>query len=884
MLSVQLPESQFFELLDTLPGAAVWMQCIRNNHGEPINFRVRFVGQEAGKLPNTLGAFSPGTMLLHGETPSATQQAHFRQLVNILQTGQPYQITQGQLTEEYRPMADGVLCLIKPTPVDANPGSWSQTMIEGTTQGVMLLEPVFAEDRITDFRILAANPALSVMTHVTPAEAIGRLHSEVFPQYRADGFFRQFCATYTDGQPRRVESYYSDEKLQGWFEVAAVRHGNGLVLTFSNSTEARQYKKALEETNTYLQRIIDSSQTGILVLKPVCNEAGEVIDFQFTRSNRLTEAVVGQQPETLRQALVERWANIIREPALMERYRHTYHTGENARFETNYNLDGFDIWFNVQCTRQDDEVLVTFTDITALKKTQQTLEWQLSRNREQAGLLNSILDSSDNGIMAFEAIRSPEDGNKIVDFRFLMANQASTNVTGRAPSSVIGRTLLRVFPGNADSGLFDGYVHTTQTGEPYHTEVYYNYDGLDFWLTISAHKLGDGFVVTFSDVSALKRATRIVEQSAMELQTIINSSQTGIILYEPVKNEQGELVDFRIRRANRQIAGYMKLEPEDMVGALASEWFPDYKNQGLFAQYCHTYRTAETLHFDFNYEDGEMCLWFDIISTKMGDDVLVTLVDYTTLKRLQQQLEGSVADLQRSNDNLQQFAYVASHDLQEPLRKIQAFGDVLKLNYAPLLGEGSDIITRMQASAMRMSTLIRDLLEYSRLSTQTMPMGPVALNNVVSLVLEDLDVPISETHASIQFADLPTVRGEESQLRQLFQNLISNALKFRKPEAQPIISIRAQTVMAAELPADVSPVRKASRYHMITVSDNGIGFDERYRERIFQVFQRLHSKLQYPGTGIGLAIVQKVVDNHGGAITAFSTMDEGATFVVYLPC
>ncbi|WP_044129271.1 ATP-binding protein [Rudanella lutea] len=247
------------------------------------------------------------------------------------------------------------------------------------------------------------------------------------------------------------------------------------------------------------------------------------------------------------------------------------------------------------------------------------------------------------------------------------------------------------------------------------------------------------------------------------------------------------------------------------------------------------------------------------------------------------ELQASVYDLQRSNENLQQFAYVASHDLQEPLRKIQSFGDLIQKQYADQLGEGSEHLNRMQAAASRMSTLIRDLLSFSRISTRQEAVSPVSLAHILQDVLADLEVTIHETGARVHIEPLPTVPGDWSQLRQLFQNLIANALKFQAPGTAPEIWVREARIEAADLPPAVKPVRRASAFHRIDVKDNGIGFDEKYVDRIFQVFQRLHGRNQFSGTGIGLAICQKVASNHGGAITASSRPGEGSTFSLYLP-
>ncbi|GAB3174770.1 PAS domain S-box protein [Telluribacter humicola] len=272
-----------------------------------------------------------------------------------------------------------------------------------------------------------------------------------------------------------------------------------------------------------------------------------------------------------------------------------------------------------------------------------------------------------------------------------------------------------------------------------------------------------------------------------------------------------------------------------------------------------------------------------------NEKLAATNEEYAALNR---KLEETNTHLLRSNENLQQFAYVASHDLQEPLRKIQQFGDLIQNRYGQALGDGAGYIVRMQASAGRMSTLIEDLLDYSRISNRRETSAVVPLGDVVSRVLSTLDWTIQETQAQMIVEPLPNILGDASQLNQLFQNLLSNALKFRRVDGTtghsgrmeaPQIQVRAAQVLATDLPESVKPARAATTYHRIDVVDNGVGFDEKYVDRIFQVFQRLHGKSQYPGTGIGLAICEKVAANHGGAITATSKPGQGSVFSVYFP-
>jgi len=250
------------------------------------------------------------------------------------------------------------------------------------------------------------------------------------------------------------------------------------------------------------------------------------------------------------------------------------------------------------------------------------------------------------------------------------------------------------------------------------------------------------------------------------------------------------------------------------------------------------------------------------------------LLDITQRKRAEMTLVEQAGKLARSNAELEQFAYVASHDLQEPLRKIQAFGDRLKTKYEAGLGpEGIDYLTRMQNAAARMQVLIQDLLSLSRVTSNPKPFTPVNLDDVIRTVVSDLEMRIQDANGRVEIGSLPVILGDRGQMAQLFQNLIGNGLKFRKPGENPLVKVQSRLQM---LPSGAAGWQ-------ISVEDNGIGFDEKYRDRIFQIFQRLHGRNEYEGTGIGLAICRKIVDRHNGSITANSAAGQGAQFIITMP-
>lgn len=249
--------------------------------------------------------------------------------------------------------------------------------------------------------------------------------------------------------------------------------------------------------------------------------------------------------------------------------------------------------------------------------------------------------------------------------------------------------------------------------------------------------------------------------------------------------------------------------------------------------------------------------------------VLASVVDITERKRSETLLQEKVLELQRSNEDLQQFAYVCSHDLQEPLRVISNYTQLLARRYkGKVLDQSADEFIEFVVDATkRMQELINDLLLYSRVQTKGQEFHETNCSTVVELAVANLKMAITETCAEVNCEPLPTVKGDSSQLLQLFQNLISNAIKFRS-KATPVINIRAE---------------ESPNHWTISVADNGQGFDMKYASRIFIIFQRLHTKEMYPGSGIGLSVCKKIIERHGGRIWVESEPGIGTTFHFTLP-
>jgi signal transduction histidine kinase len=256
--------------------------------------------------------------------------------------------------------------------------------------------------------------------------------------------------------------------------------------------------------------------------------------------------------------------------------------------------------------------------------------------------------------------------------------------------------------------------------------------------------------------------------------------------------------------------------------------------------------------------------------------------DITAKKNFENELERNIRELNRSNKELEEFAYVASHDLHEPLRKVLTFSERLKGRFGLALGEdGKVYLDRICASADSMRSLIDNLLEFSKISRGTRSFIKCDLNDVLKHVLSDQELRIEETSTVLQIKDLPSIEAVPSELKQLFNNLIGNALKFRKKDIPPIIKIVCKKLSHKEKSDLLLPFNRV--FYAVNIQDNGIGFESVYAEKIFEIFQRLHGKAEYAGSGIGLAICKKIVDNHDGIIYATSEPGVGSVFSVILP-
>jgi PAS domain S-box-containing protein len=348
------------------------------------------------------------------------------------------------------------------------------------------------------------------------------------------------------------------------------------------------------------------------------------------------------------------------------------------------------------------------------------------------------------------------------------------------------------------------------------------------------------------------------------IKTLINSSSLGIQTYDAT----GKCI-----LANEAIAKILGTTNEQLLEQNYNQ-IESWRTSGLLESaheaVATNIETRQEIHTINAYGDE---IWLDCRFSPFYSNgelyLLFSVDDISKAKQSEVSLQMYAAKLEQSNRDLQEFAYIASHDLQEPVRKVLAFGDRLASKYGDVLDDtGRDYLKRMQGASLRMQALINDLLAFSRVSTRAETFNKVDMNSLIQDVISDLEDQIERTRGRLEISDLPKIEADPIQIHQLLQNLINNGLKFHQEGIHPLIQVSA---------------KKSGNTCQICVKDNGVGFEMQYLDRIFKPFQRLHSRYEYEGSGMGLAICRRIVERHSGEITATSAPGEGSTFIITLP-
>lgn len=651
--------------------------------------------------------------------------------------------------------------------------------------------------------------------------------------------------------------------------------------------EVRERKKAeaaLREQREWLQVTLGSIGDAV-----IATDIGQRITFINPMASRLT----GRSPEQARgrpiQDVLKTVNEYSREPGedIVTRVMTQGCIVSMADHTVLIHMDGSEIPIEDSAAPIRDNagnllgVVIVFHDVTERRRAQEA-------QRRSAEELRIVADFNYN----WEYWLSLEN-------RFLYVSPSCERITGYRREDFLGDPDLffRVIHSDDRERMLEHFRKDRFHREPFELEFrIVRRDGLERWIAHACQPVLDeqgqmlGHRASNYDITDRKNTEESLARSEEKFRTLFEQSPIGVELYDT----GGRLIE-----ANRACLDIFGLE--DIAFVRGFKLFEDPSlsdemktrlTQGTSVRYESVFDFEKVKKEGLYPTSRSGFIYIDVIITPIGHGdhggYLVAVQDITQrvhaereLQRFGEQLERRVrertAELHRKNKELEDFTFIASHDLQEPLRKIRIFGDLLFSRAADNLDDRNrDYIMRMRGSAARMQTLLKSLLKYSRLTANENPFHPVDLGKSVEASLVNLEVLVQESGAHVEVQPLPVVEGDADQLIQLFQNLIGNALKFQNANTVPHVKIYAQSFAPFE--------SKKERFYEIYVADNGIGFNgTKYLEKIFQPFQRLHGKKEFEGVGIGLAISKKIVERHGGVLTARSTPGEGSTFIIRLP-
>ena len=660
-------------------------------------------------------------------------------------------------------------------------------------------------------------------------------------------------------------------------------------------------KVRYRESDAFLRSVLSNTDNIVNFYVPLFNKEQKVIDFKIEFANARNKDYLGLDPDKIIGEKVSEVFPFLRLNGELEDMIKCYEQQKKIVFNRQIVLNKDRMWFKSSVNPLLNGILITAQNITSeeeakaiqLQLKEQVLE-DNKKLKEAESFLNNVLDSSDNIISYYTPVYS--DDKKVVDFKLLFSNENIRNLLQKQMVDLERKPMSEILPKNFENGVFELLAGCLENNETIRFEKAYEFNGKKYWFKTTAVKLDNGVLTTSIDTTAEKTAEkhlstlneRLENQNLQLLDnraflTNIFKSISHIVMHlTSIRDATGKIVDLELKFINDKAQPIIGTLPAEIANKKASEIFPVIFTNGVFKKLVDVVENKKPVEYETHYDIDENTAWFHATAIKLGDGVTVTVRDITQEKEKTEQLRLRNLELTRSNTELEAFNRIASHDLQEPLRKIQMFISLITENANDdFSSKNQKYFDKIKNAAQRMQALIINLLSYSRIEGKHENFKKVDLNDALNKVKEDLSVAIADTATTINSTKLPKIQGVPYQLEQLISNLISNAIKYRSLEHKPRIEITSEKVHEKQIPEDF--FKNSSYYHKISITDNGIGFSQEHGEKIFEVFQRLHQKPEYSGTGIGLAICKKIIENHHGYIYATSRPKKGSAFVFYLP-
>jgi PAS domain S-box-containing protein len=738
-------------------------------------------------------------------------------------------------------------------------------------------------------------------------DIIGKTYFEVLPELREQQIYEQLEQVYDTGIPLHKRNQRVDLMVNGQLQPFYFNYSftplfdnrgkvYGVMNTAADVTDLVIAKQQVEQSESNFRSMILQAPVAMCILLGP--------DYVVDLANEKIIQVWGKDPETMVGKPLFEGLPDAREQGFEQLLSDVYHKGVTHKFDErsiqlmrNGQLETAYVNFVYQPYKDGQGnilgVLVIANEVTEQVVSKQKIE----QNREELQMAIAIADL---GTFRIDLINGKATYSQRIwdwfgfDEQGLSMEQIPTYVHDADRPKVL-KALANSYTSEENSRHDVSYrVINGKTGAIRHLhsfgKTYFTNDGQPFAVIGMIQDITPQVLYqqqlekTEEELQArMVERTKELENQRNLLNNILFNSSNGISVTETIKDEVGKVIDFATILANDAAVRCTGLDKESYLTKTARQIDPDFLNSDYGKISLQTLATGEASITQYFLEPTNR--WLELTVSKMDDDHLIHIfTDITPVKEAQLRLEHLVDDLKRSNSNLEEFAYAASHDMQEPIRKIQFFSDRLQAELGEALTERQRyLFQRLQNASDRMRTLIDDLLAYSRVSRGSLEFTEVDLNQKLELVLGDLELQLQEKRAEVQADPLPVVNGNSRQLQQLLHNLLNNSLKYSGDGESSRIDIFYEPVKGMEVKPELSSEEGNRRFHHIIIRDNGIGFKQEDAERIFNIFTRLHGASEYQGTGVGLSIARKVVENHKGYIWAESETGKGAAFNILLP-
>lgn len=736
-------------------------------------------------------------------------------------------------------------------------------------------------------------------------EVIGKKVLDVFPELNDQKYPELLNNVLTTGithsESESIAYIQGDDGLRKFyldFEYAPLFETDnsisGVIITVNDVTEKVEARQRIEDNQQKLNMVIDASELGTweldLITRNVVYSDRYIAIFGYDKNVKLTheQIIKHLHPDDLH----------IREEA----YRRAYDTGvfnyQSRLIHEDKSIHWFETKGKVIYDQENKPVKMigTIRDITEEKNYRQVLQEREQKFRLLADSMPQFVWTSD------------------AEGHLNYFNKSVYNYSGLTPEQIEKEGWLQiVHPDERDENVKQ-WLQSINTGEVFIFEHRFKrYDGEYRWQLSRAIPQRDEqgnitmWVGTSTDIQDQKLFTyeleKEVESRTRDLQKLnedlVKSEARYHLMIDEVQdyaiiylNQNGDIENWN--KGAEKIKGYTA---DEIIGKNFSVFYTEQDQKANTPKKLlnQALTSGKVTHEGWRVRKDGTFFWANIAITAIHDEssniIGFSKVTHDLTEKKQasdqlkinsEQLEQKNKELEKMNAELQSFAYVSSHDLQEPLRKIQTFANrILEKEYQNLSDAGKDYFSRMQKAANRMQLLIEDLLDYSRTNTSERIFKDADIKEIITDVKNEFKDTISEKNAVIEVEIPQRATVIPFQFRQLIHNLIGNSLKFSKPDTPPHITLKSEIVQGSQ--SGHTNLMANKNYFHLTVSDNGIGFESQYKDRIFEVFQRLHGKTEYKGTGIGLAIVKKIVENHNGLIVANGEVNKGARFDIYIP-